>query len=187
MPPLLPEAAEIEAALSAAPSHLRGDAGVYVLTESGYRQVRESGNGFTCLINRAFADAFEPECFDAEGTATILPVVLFHAQQRARGGTRQQIERDIEARYARGEFIAPRRVGICYMLSNRNVVVLDRKTGKVGPAGPHLMFYAPNLHNQQFGATPDFASHFLIADEGSATAMIIVPVNPTASDVAAHH
>jgi hypothetical protein len=49
------------------------------------------------------------------------------------------------------------------------------------------MFYAPNLHNRDFGATPDFASHFLIADEGSATAMIIVPIDAPVSGAGAHH
>lgn len=81
--------------------------------------------------------------------------------------TLEQIDRAVATGYASGQFIAPRRVGICYRLSDRNVVVLDRKSAKVGPVGPHLMFYSPNLQNKDFGATQDLASHFLIAEEGS--------------------
>jgi hypothetical protein len=185
LPPLLSESEEIRAALEAAPLHLRDGAGVYVLEKSGYRLARESRNGFNCLIERAFVDAFEPECFDAEGSATLLPVVTYRAQERARGITNLQIDLAVAAGYESGQLIAPRRVGICYMLSDRNVVVLDRKSAKVGPVGPHLMFYSPNLRNKDFGATPDLASHFLIAEEGTPGAMIIVPV--TNADAHAQH
>lgn len=119
-------------------------------------------------------------------TATLIPVVLYRAAERARGLSHPEVERELAQRYAEGRFIAPRRVGICYMLSGRNIVVLDRKAEKVGPAGPHLMFYAPNLHNDEFGARNDFASHFIIADQGTPGAMIIVPV-ATAGDGHEHH
>lgn len=177
LPPLLSEAEEIQAALEAAPEHLRAAAGVYVLEREGYRQARRSRNGFNCLVDRELVDAFEPECFDAEGSATLIPVILYRAAERARGIAHADIERALARRYAEGKFKAPRRVGICYMLSDRNVVVTDRKAEKVGPVGPHLMFYAPNLGNAEFGASNDFSSHFIVADEHTPGAMIIVPVS----------
>ena len=172
-PPLLVESQEIAAALEAAPEHLRADAGVYVLTSMGYRRVRESRNGFNCLLERDLPGAFEPRCFDAEGSSTLLPVIFFRAEQRSRGATRAYIEREIQERYQKGEFIAPRRVGICYMLSSRNAVV---DNGKVSRVGPLLQLYAPNISNADLGSTPDLESRILVIDEASAAAMIVVPV-----------
>jgi hypothetical protein len=172
-PPLLVESQETAAALEAAPEHLRPDAGVYVLTSMGYRRVRASRNGFNCLIERDLPGAFEPRCFDAEGSATLLPVIFFRAEQRARGATRAYIDREVKVRYQSGEFVAPRRVGICYMLSTRNTVV---DGGKLARVGPRLLFYAPNLSNADLGSTPDLESRMLVVDEASAAAMIVVPV-----------
>ena len=174
--PAMPEAEEIQAALEAAPSHLRDEAGVYVLDSTGYRRVRESANGFNCLVTREIPAAFEPRCYDAEGSASLLPVVLFRAGQRAKGVTGAEIEREVAARYTRGEYFAPRRVGVCYMLSMRNIVVVDRAISLVGRVGPRLMFYAPNLRNEDFGATADLEARFLVADEATQASMIIVPV-----------
>jgi hypothetical protein len=172
-PPLLVESQETTAALEAAPEHLRPDAGVYVLDSMGYRRVRASRNGFNCLIQRDVPGAFEPRCFDAEGSATLLPVIFFRAEQRARGATRAYIDREVNERYQKGEFIAPRRVGICYMLSARNAV---EEGGKVTRVGPRLLLYAPNVSNADLGTTPDLESRVVVVDEASATAMIVVPV-----------
>lgn len=172
-PPLLIESQETAAALEAAPEHLRPDAGVYVLDSTGYRRVRASRNGFNCLIERELPGAFEPRCFDAEGSATLLPVIFYRAEQRSRGATSAYIDRQVKERYQQGEFIAPRRVGICYMLSARNAVV---DNGTVQRVGPRVMFYAPNLRNADLGTTPDLESRVLVVDEASASAMIVVPV-----------
>ena len=172
-PPLLIESQETDAALEAAPDHLRPDAGVYVLDSTGYRRVRASRNGFNCLIERNQPGAFEPRCFDAEGSAVFLPVIFLRAELRARGATRAYIDREIKERYQKGEFLAPRRVGICYMLSARNAV-LDN--GKLQRVGPRLLFYAPNLSNADLGTSPDLESRVLVIDESTATAMIVVPV-----------
>lgn len=172
-PPLLVESQETAAALDAAPEHLRADAGVYVLDSMGYRRVRASRNGFNCLIQREVTGAFEPRCFDAEGSATLLPVIFFRAEQRSRGAMPAYIDREVKERYQKGEFVAPRRVGICYMLSSRNAVV---EGGKVARVGPRLMFYAPNISNADLGTTQDLESRMVVVDEASATAMIVVPV-----------
>jgi hypothetical protein len=176
LPKLLPDSEEIQAALEAAPAHLRAGAGVYVLKSGGYERVRESRNGFTCIVERSVASSFEPECFDPEGTETVLPVVLYRAELRAKGESLADIEHAVGDAFLSGRFRAPRRIGICYMLSTKNVVLMDRETGSVGPIPPHLMFFVPYLTNADFGATPDFESHFIIADEGTPSALLIVPV-----------
>jgi len=176
LPPLMPEQEEIAAALEGLPPHLREQAGVFVLRSRGYERARESRNSFNCVLIREWAKTFESQCYDFEGTATILPVVLLRAELLAKGQSDEQIEAAVAERYASGEFRAPRRVGITYMLSNRNIVVLDWKTKKVGPAPPHLMFYSPYAQPEDFGTNDRFESHFGVADAGTPRAMIIVPV-----------
>jgi hypothetical protein len=178
---------EISIALSAAPEHLRAAAGVYVLRSTGFVRVRESRNGFNCLINRELPDSFEPECFDAEGSATLVPVILYQTEMRSQHSSAAEIARAVGLGFSSGRFRAPGHTGICYMLSTRNVVVMDRTTGRVGAVGPHLMFYAPYSLNTEFGATLDLKAHFLIADEGTPFAMVIVPVSGTEPNAHAAH
>jgi hypothetical protein len=176
VPASLPQTEEIDVALEAAPDHLRAGAGVYVLEAGGYRLARASRNGFHCLIEREMPTAFEPKCFDAEGSDTVLPVILFRAEQRARGVVEGEIDRAVTARFDRGEFVSPRGVGICYMLSTRNVVVTDRASHAVARVGPRLMFYAPYIRNADLGAAPAMDSRVMVTQEGSQSAMIVVPV-----------
>jgi hypothetical protein len=155
---LLPIDAETNLALSAAPEHLRRGAGVVALTEKGFVTVRESKNGFTCVVNRDHPLSVKPTCYDAEGTATILPKVIFVGNLIVEGVGLDEIERRVAAKFESGEFIAPRRPGIAYMLSceTRN---FNPGTGGADPFPPHLMFYAPNLSNEDIGTTPSAEAH----------------------------
>ena len=74
-PELIEREREIAEALAAGPTTIRGQAGIYVLTSAGFELVRDSGNGFHCLVERSQPGAFEPQCFDAEGSSTLLQQV----------------------------------------------------------------------------------------------------------------
>src|SRR5262245_60565581 len=82
--PLLPRALEIELALSAAAKHLRDDATVWVLDQSGYAIAKKGGNAFTCVVSRRAGDLF-PVCWDAEGTRSLLPLDFEDARLRLAG------------------------------------------------------------------------------------------------------
>src|SRR5262249_1085140 len=90
-PPLLDRAKETAAALSACPKATAAGAGAYVLERAGYVKVRDSQNGFTAMVHRTLPTSFEPQCLDAEGTRTRLPVYLKEAELRAQGKTRAEI------------------------------------------------------------------------------------------------
>lgn len=150
---LLPIAEETRLALSAAPEHLRREAGVLALTETGFTTVRKSRNGFTCVVNRDHPLNRKPICYDAEGTRAVLPKVRFVGEQLLAGVPLQEISAKVDAKFASGEFISPRRPGIAYMLSPE-IRRFDPRTGKVGTFPPHLMFYGPNLTNADIGAAP---------------------------------
>ena len=150
-PEILPEAREMELALGAAPEHLRKGAGVYVLTEQGFKLARPTTNQFTCIVNRDHPKALKPTCFDAEGTATIVPKIVRVGEMMMQGKTLAEISADIRAGFASGRFISPRRPGVAYMLSGdiRNV---NPATGQVSSFPAHVMFYAPNLTNDDIGS-----------------------------------
>lgn len=177
-PQVLPQEQEMALALSAAPEPLRAGAGVYVLEAHGFVQVRASSNGFTCIVNRDAPRAIKPTCYDAEGTATILPKVLRVGEMLMAGRSANEINTMIAAGFRNGTFIAPRRPGVAYMLSEhiRNENPL---TGRVSGFPPHIMFYAPNLTNADIGATPEARRKYpflpLIAYQGPHGFMVVVP------------
>ena len=154
LPELLQPEKEIELALSAAPEHLRKGAGVYVLERNGFVKVRDSTNGFTCIVNRDHPLNQKPVCFDTEGTATILPKILQVGELLMQGKTMSEINGDIAEGFRTGKYISPRRPGVAYMLSG-DIRNFNPRTGKVESFPPHIMFYAPNLTNADLGTTAE--------------------------------
>lgn len=173
-PPLMAAAEETAAALEACPAAVREKAGVYLLTASGYELVRPSGNGFHAFVGRSQPDAFEPECFDAEGSATLLQAVLLRARLRMEGVAPERIETELAAAWAGGRLRAPRRAGINYMLSPRNRVPIA--PDQVIPYRPHVMFYAPYLTDADVGGDMDGASPVFMINAGRPDGYVIVPV-----------
>jgi hypothetical protein len=155
----LPQQQEIELALSAGPEHLRTDATVYAFGEKGYEKIRTGKNGFTCMVNRDGNqngdNDLKPTCWDAEGSATIVPVMLRVGEMLAQGKTANEIKIDIEAAFSDGRFLSPRKTGIAYML--RGDVQYDPKTKAISKTlfPPHYMIYAPGVSNADIGMNMD--------------------------------
>lgn len=158
-PIFLPQEREIELALSAGPEHLRSEATVYVFGKKGYERIRSGKNGFTCMVNRdgnqAGDNDLKPTCWDAEGSATIVPVMLRVGQLLAEGRTADEIKDDIEAGFSEGRFSSPRKTGIAYML--RGDVQYNPKTREISQTSfpPHYMIYAPGVTNADIGMNAD--------------------------------
>ena len=185
---LLPQEKEIQLALEAAPEHLRAQASVYVFGMNGYRKVRSGTNGFTCLVNRDGNQSgdhdLKPTCWDAEGSRTIVPVMLRVGELLATNSSPDAIRSDIETGFAKGRFSSPRKAGVAYMLEGD--VEFDPTTGAIGRTlfPPHYMIYAPGVSNADIGTDLDGShrnhAHPFVYDGysgGSRTAYIIVPAN----------
>jgi hypothetical protein len=155
IPDLLPVAQETQMALDAAPEDLRSGAGVYVLEQHGFVKVRSSSNGFTCIVNRDAPLNRKPVCYDAEGTATILPVVLRYGELLMQRVPLAAIRNEIAQGFADGKYVSPRRPGVAYMLSGE-VRVYNAQTKSASTFPPHVMFYAPNLTNRDIGSDGNF-------------------------------
>jgi hypothetical protein len=173
-PALLPRDQETALALSAAPAHLRSGAAVYVLRANGFVKIRESSNHFSCIVNRENALDLRPTCYDAEGTETILPKVIQIGAWLMAGKSPSEITELVADGFKRGRFIAPRRPGIAYMLSEENRK-FDPWTGAVAAVQPHVMFYAPNLTNADIGSNGGRDGLPFIADCGPHGFMIMMP------------
>jgi hypothetical protein len=141
-------------ALAAAPPHLRGGAAVYVLERNGFVRAREGTNGFSCIVNRDHPLNRKPTCYDAEGSATILPKVMRVGELLMKGTPMPAIAEEIREGFRTGKYISPRRAGVAYMLSG-DVQVFNPQTGQMGSFPPHVMFYAPNITNADIGTTQD--------------------------------
>ncbi|ANM29835.1 hypothetical protein ABI59_09965 [Acidobacteria bacterium Mor1] len=148
--PLLPQACETDLALSAAPAHLRDDATIYLLRDAGYERTRSGTNGFTCIVNRDDPRVLKPTCFDEEGAETIVPKILFFGRRMMAGESTASIRDEVARGFEEGTFVRARRPGVAYMLSRYNRPV-NPQTGKRGWFPPHVMFYAPDLTNEDIG------------------------------------
>lgn len=146
----LTEDCETELALSAAPAHLRADAGVYVLGESGFERRRESRNGFTCLVERNHTDAIVPQCFDRASEAANLAVVLDEGRLLRSGKSFEEVARRRAKALQNGDYPAAG-FGVVYMISAYNYI-FNAQADAMLNVGPHLMFHAPDLTPDDIGA-----------------------------------
>jgi len=176
--PLLPRELEIELALSAAPKHLRDDATVWVLDKSGYAVARKGRNAFACVVSRRAGDLF-PVCWDAEGTRSLLPLDVEDAQLRLSGKSGAEIEAIVMERFKSGQFHAPSRAGIAYMLSPMRYRIDEHGRVTRTISNPHLMFYGPNLTDNDIGGV---RGAFVFMNRVGPDGMMIVPVGQKERD-----
>ena len=188
---LMPQDEKIRLALEAGPEHLRADASEYVLRTDGYHKVRSGTNGFTCLVNRdgnqTGDDDLKPTCWDAEGSRTIVPVMLQVRKLTARSASAEEIKRKIEAGFASGKFASPHKTGIAYMLGGDLHFDPETEQNSKTPSPARSMLYAPGVSNVDIGATArEPASPFALPSVyagysgGTRTGDIIVPAAPNA-------
>jgi hypothetical protein len=100
----------------------------------------------------------------------------------AHGVSAEDIDRDIEAGFASGKFVSPRKAGIAYML--RGDLAFDEQTKRITGTAfpPHYMIYAPGTGNADIGMGEKHpGSKFALPSVyagysgGDRTAYIIIP------------
>jgi hypothetical protein len=173
---LLPREQEIVLARTAAPPAVSRDATVMVLTERGFEVAVTGTSGVTCVVNRSHPRSLEPHCFDAEGSATVLPMELRRTELLREGKSTEEIDREIAAGLLSGKYRLPRRPAMSYMMSSEQVLYNDE--GKhVGRWEPHLMIYYPHLTSTDLGlvGVPSTQAA-LVVDEGKAISNIMIVV-----------
>ena len=169
----LPREEKIKLAESAAPPEISGKAAVYILERTGYAKVRESTNGFSCIVDRQSPENLEPTCFDAEGSATTLLARIFVEEERAKGKSEAEIKAALEDGYKSGKFQAPRKPGIAYMMSDQGFILIPDQN-KIVPIPPHLMFYAPYATDGDLGLPPALINMPRVLRPGQPDAYFVV-------------
>ena len=169
----LSRAEKIKLAKGAAPPEVADIATVYVLDSGGYVKVQDGTNGFSCFVDRQTPLNMEPTCFDAEGSATTLLTRFYAEEQRAKGKNEDQIRSAIDDGYKSGKFLAPRKPGIVYMLSD-SIYLFIASNNQLVHAPPHLMFYAPYATEKDLGSPPAALNMPRLIRAGQPDAVIIV-------------
>ena len=163
----MPTDLETRYALSAMPAALREQATVYLLDPTkGYELSRRGTGGLACLVERTVwewadsrNDIYIPLCYDAAGTKAHLKVIMDAAALRAQGMSADALKAEIENRYKNGTYKAPERPGMSYMVAPMFRAKGPPDMSVHAMSMPHLMFYAPNVTNEDIGARPDLAVH----------------------------
>jgi hypothetical protein len=152
--------AEVALARTAAPKAISDDATVMVLGPAGYERAAEGGNGFVCLVGRAWGSPFDgptsgfwnpknrsPVCYNPAGARSILPVAYLRTQLALAGLSKEQILDSVRAAFAAHELPSPEPGAMAYMMS---------KLQRIGPDAeqwyPHLMFELPRGADANWGA-----------------------------------
>ena len=158
----MPAKLETQLALSALPPAMRDQATVYLLDpKKGYRLSRQGTSGVTCLVERTAweqanfrNDIYVPLCYDAEGSKTFLKVIMDVAALRIQGMRPVALKAEIDNRYRNKTYKAPEKQGVSYMIAPvmRTWMLPDWNVHTMPM--PHLMFYAPNVTNEDIGAVP---------------------------------
>src|SRR5262245_44421231 len=167
----LPRDLEIQLALSALPRHLRDNATVYILNPAkGLEVARKGTNGFHAFVARTGDDTFRgswpltkyrddilyPVSFDEAGAKAQMRVFFDVAELQAAGCPPGELKRIIQDRYKTNFYKPPERAGISYMLSPvlRTYFNPDESDSVVTANIPHVMYYAPNISNEDIGGGP---------------------------------
>ena len=174
---LLPRAREIALARSAAPPAVSDSATIYVLGEQGYEIAVRGTNGNTCYVDRSRVEAIAPQCFNAEGAATIMALEMHRIALLHQEHSVAETNREIADGLASGHFHLPRGPALCYMMSaDQNLFDDDGKP--VGHWHPHLMWYIPYITPAELGLgkTGSDGTTTVVQWEGSPLASVIIVV-----------
>ena len=170
---LLPRDREIALARSAAPPMVSDSATIWVLGENAYEVAIPGTNGNVCFVGRDWIDSLTPECFDAEGAATVLQMERLHVELLHRGRSEAQAQQAIADALRAGRLRPPRRPALCYMLSPEQWLI-DEKRGVEGHWHPHLMVYYPYLTSADIGLGSGSLSAAGLLWEGTPWSSIVV-------------
>lgn len=159
----MPQDLEVRFALSAVPGHIRDEAAVFVLNpEQGYELIRKGTSGITCIVQRTVweitdyrNDIYIPLCYDAEGSETLLKVIMDAAMLRAQGLGAKELYDTISKRFSDGTYQTPRIGGMSYMVAPLQRTIGPPDMEVVTLSMPHYMPYAPGVTNADIGAAPD--------------------------------
>jgi len=172
---LLPRDREIALARSAAPPTVSDSATIWVLGDTSYEVAVRGTNGNVCFVGRDWIDTITPECFDAEGAATVLEMERMHVELLHRGRSESQAQQAITEALRAGRLRPPRRPALCYMMSADQWLINEQRHVE-GHWHPHLMVYYPYLTSADLGSGDGGSDTALMLWEGTPWSSIVIVV-----------
>jgi hypothetical protein len=156
---------------------LRARASVLVLGPSGYTEVVQGTNGFTCFIERPTVNDSWPMCYNRAAAEKLVPVEEYRVRLRAAGVPEASIADSVSRGYRTRRFLPPSSGAMAYMLS-RYAWTMDPETAAQVYLASHLHFYAPYTTNLALGVdtTERPVVAMRVEREGKPDASIIVGV-----------
>ncbi len=184
---MAPEA-EVALAKSAAPEKISAHGTVKILTTFGYKVAAQGDNGFVCIVMRGWAAAISttarerdlaydaklraPHCFDPIASRTVLPLQELQAKLGLEGKGPDQIAKEVQAAYAKGELPKMEAVAFAYMFS------ADQDLGPgLGAWHPHMMVYSPYYENSMLGGNAPDSGLPIVGNGGTPFAVTVIPVD----------
>ncbi len=149
--------AEIDLARSAAPAAISLRATVLVLTPHGYEAAAQGTNGFTCVVERSWNNAFDnaefwnwkmraPVCYNAPASRTVLQYTIFRAKLALAGVSKTRMRERLESAITNGQLPPAEQGSMAYMMSKEQYLNDGAKAWY-----PHVMFYAPRADGANAG------------------------------------
>jgi hypothetical protein len=138
---------EILLARSSAPDSISSDATVMVLGRQGYETAVQGKNGFVCMVERSWMEAFDApefwnpkvrgaECLNREAARSILPIVYLRTKMVIAGHSKAEILSALKAAFDKKQLPD---------LESSNMVFIMSKSACLFDGGdhngPHLMFF----------------------------------------------
>src|SRR5262249_45180530 len=155
-------AAEIAAALSAAPKPIAEKATVLTMGATAYETAVQGSNGFVCFVERSWAKDYEspqfwnpklrmPQCWNAAAAgSSLLSDYLKRTEWALTGVSKDEMSARTRARVAAHEIEAAPG-SMAYMLS-KDQLISDPTPGAPVHWYPHVMFYVPATDGSPWGA-----------------------------------
>jgi hypothetical protein len=185
---LMPQAAEIALAKSAAPDNISDKATIKILTASGFQVVREGDNGFVCMVMRGFgaptltpanlrnlvydSKLRAPICFDPQAARMVVPYYELRHKLGLQGKTPDEIAKAVLDAYSNGALPKRDRVSFAYMWS------ADQILGTAGHWHPHMMVFSPHYENSMLGGNEGNAPGPVVTDDaGTPLAVVVIRVD----------
>ena len=156
---LIPDkASEIALARSAAPASISDGAEVLVLTRDGYVTGVHGGNGFVCLVERAWGKSTDdpefwntkvsaPHCLNAPAARTYLPIYLMKTKLVLAGKSKMEIAQTLKAAMDSNALPTLEPNAMCYMMSKQQYLSDHDMHWH-----PHMMWYVAGDSAKSWGA-----------------------------------
>jgi hypothetical protein len=155
---LMESNAEILLARSAAPDSISSDATILVLGRQGYETAVRGKNGFVCMVERSWMEAFDlpefwnpkvrgAECLNRQAARSILPIADLRTTMVMAGHSKAEILSALKAAFEKKQLPDLENGAMAFMMS-KSAYLFDAGDHN----GPHVMFFTSLEDGKDWGA-----------------------------------